>query len=84
MSATGVTPNTLHPAGVRTSLETEDPAVSDAGRRHIDSYRVRSRLKEVTGAYFANGKPTRSPQTQLRRDRRLWRVSADLADPGAR
>jgi retinol dehydrogenase 14 len=96
LQATSVTANALHPGVVSTSFGAEDPggvqrllvpfmrpfmkapAQGAATSIHLASA---PDLEQVTGRYFANGKPKRSSKRSYDEAAaaRLWQVSADLA-----
>ncbi|MEU4234507.1 SDR family oxidoreductase [Nonomuraea sp. NPDC026600] len=95
LRATSVTANALHPGMVNTSWGAEDPALfqrlvvpfirpfmKTPARGAATSIHVASapELEQVTGRYFANGKPKRSSQRSYDEAAaaRLWQVSADL------
>ncbi|MBF8191375.1 SDR family oxidoreductase [Nonomuraea sp. K274] len=95
LQATSVTSNALHPGVVSTSFGAEDPgrvqrlfapfmrpfmkapAQGAATSVHLASA---PGLEQVTGGYFANGKPKRSSKCSYDEAAaaRLWQVSADL------
>jgi retinol dehydrogenase 14 len=95
LQATSVTANALHPGVVRTSFGAEDPgrvqrlflpfvrpfmkapAQGAATSIHLASA---PDLEQVTGRYFANGKPRRSSERSYDEAAaaRLWQVSATL------
>ena len=95
LQATSVTANALHPGVVSTSFGAEDPggvqrllvpfmrpfmkapAQGAATSIHLVSA---PDLEQVTGRYFANGKPKRSSKRSYDEAAaaRLWQVSADL------
>lgn len=90
-----VTANTLHPGVVRTSFGAEDPGriqrfiipvvrpfMKSPTRGAATSIHVSSSpdLSQVTGCYFAKGRPERSSTASYDQAdaARLWRVSAEL------
>lgn len=96
LQATLVTANALHPGVVRTSFGAEDPGgvqrlfipfvrpfMKAPGRGAATSIHLVSapELEQVTGRYFAGGKPRRSSGRSYDQATaaRLWQVSADLA-----
>ncbi|MFC5828261.1 SDR family oxidoreductase [Nonomuraea insulae] len=96
LRATSVTANALHPGVVSTSFGAEDPAgvqrllvpflrpfmkVPAQGAATSVHLASAPDLKEVTGGYFAGGKPRRSSKRSHDQAAaaRLWHVSADLA-----
>jgi retinol dehydrogenase-14 len=95
LPATSVTANALHPGVVRTSFGAEDPGrvqrlftpfmrpfMKTPAQGAATSIHVASApdLEQVTGRYFANGKPKRSSKRSHDEAAaaRLWQVSADL------
>jgi NAD(P)-dependent dehydrogenase (short-subunit alcohol dehydrogenase family) len=95
LQATSVTANALHPGVVRTSFGAEDPAgvqrlftpfmrpfMKAPARGAATSIHLASapELEQVTGRYFAGGKPRRSSKRSYDQAAaaRLWQVSADL------
>jgi retinol dehydrogenase-14 len=92
---TGVTSNALHPGVVRTSFGADDPAgvqrfvvpllrplMKSPARGAATSIHLATapELEGVTGAFFANGRRTRSSKASYDESdaARLWRVSAEL------
>ena len=90
-----VTANALHPGVVSTSFGGEDPAtvqrvfipflrplMKTPAQGAATSIQLASapNLEQVTGRYFANGKPKKSSQRSYDKaaSTRLWQVSADL------
>lgn len=95
LRGTSVTANVLHPGVVRTAFGAEDPGrtqrllvpflrpfMKSPARGAATSVHVASAadLEDVTGRYFANGKPRRSGKSSYDEATaaRLWHVSADL------
>ena len=95
LQGTGVTANALHPGVVRTSFGAEDPGMvqrllvpfirgfmKTPAQGAATSIRLASApdLDEVTGQYFADGKPRQSSKASYDQGvgARLWQVSADL------
>jgi NAD(P)-dependent dehydrogenase (short-subunit alcohol dehydrogenase family) len=95
LRATSVTANALHPGVVRTSFGAEDPGgvqrlftpvmrpfMKSPARGAATSIHLASAadLEQVTGRYFANGKPRRSSERSYDEAAaaRLWQASADL------
>jgi NAD(P)-dependent dehydrogenase (short-subunit alcohol dehydrogenase family) len=95
LQGTGVTSNALHPGVVRTSFGSDDPAgiqkfivplirpfMKTPARGAATSIHLATapELEAVTGAFFINGKRTRSSTASYDESAaaRLWRVSADL------
>jgi NAD(P)-dependent dehydrogenase (short-subunit alcohol dehydrogenase family) len=95
LRATAVTANALHPGVTRTSFGAEDPGgvqrrlvpfvrpfMKAPAQGAATSIRLASApyLEQVTGRYFANGKPTRSAKRSYDEAAaaRLWQVSAEL------
>ena len=92
-----MTANALHPGVVNTSFGSEDPAsvqrifvpflrplMKTPAQGAATSIRLASApdLEQVTGRFFANGKPKKSSKASYDQDdaARLWQVSADLVD----
>lgn len=90
-----VTANALHPGVVSTSFGAEDPAsvqrifipflrplMKTPAQGAATSIRLASapELEQVTGRFFADGKPKKSSKASYDQDAaaRLWQVSADL------
>jgi retinol dehydrogenase-14 len=95
LPASAVTANALHPGVVRTSFGAEDPSgvqrvlvpllrpfMKAPGQGAATSIHLACapELRQVTGRYFANSKPTRSSKHSYDQAvaARLWQVSADL------
>ena len=95
LRGTGVTSNALHPGVVRTSFGADDPAgvqrfvvpllrplMKSPARGAATSIHLATapELEGVTGAFFANGRRTRSSKASYDESdaARLWRVSAEL------
>jgi retinol dehydrogenase 14 len=95
LRGTGVTSNALHPGVVRTSFGADDPAgiqkfvvpllrplMKSPERGAATSIQLATapELEGVTGAFFANGRRTRSSKASYDEGdaTRLWRVSAEL------
>jgi retinol dehydrogenase 14 len=95
LRGTGVTSNALHPGVVRTSFGADDPAgiqkfvvpllrplMKSPERGAATSIQLATApgLEGVTGAFFANGRRTRSSKASYDEvdATRLWRVSAEL------
>jgi retinol dehydrogenase 14 len=95
LRGTGVTSNALHPGVVRTSFGADDPAgiqkfvvpllrplMKSPERGAATSIQLATapELEGVTGAFFANGRRTRSSKASHDEGdaTRLWRVSAEL------
>jgi retinol dehydrogenase 14 len=95
LKGTGVTSNALHPGVVRTSFGADDPAgiqkfvvpllrplMKSPERGAATSIQLATApgLEGVTGAFFANGRRTRSSKASYDEGdaTRLWRVSAEL------
>ncbi len=94
-AVTSITANALHPGVVSTSFGAEDPAgiqrlivpfmrpfMKTPAQGAATSIHLASApdLKQVTGRFFANSKPTRSSERSYDESSaaRLWQVSADL------
>jgi NAD(P)-dependent dehydrogenase (short-subunit alcohol dehydrogenase family) len=97
LQSTSVTANALHPGVVNTSFGGEDPGtvqrllvpfirplMKTPAQGAATSVQVASSpdLRQVTGVYFAKGKPKRSSRRSHDEATaaRLWQVSADLVD----
>jgi NAD(P)-dependent dehydrogenase (short-subunit alcohol dehydrogenase family) len=95
LESTGITANALHPGLVSTSFGAEDPGqaqrllvpllrpfMMSPARGAADSIRLASapELDDITGGYFAGGKPKRSAEASYDEAvaARLWTVSTDL------
>lgn len=95
LAGSAVTANALHPGVVRTSFGAEDPGrmqrlfapvmlplFSSPAQGAATSVRLASaaEFEQVTGGYFAKGKPTRSAAHSYDEvvAARLWRVSSEL------
>ena len=95
LRGTGVTSNALHPGVVRTSFGADDPAgvqrfvvpllrplMKSPARGAATSIHLATapELEGVTGAFFANGRRTRSSKASYDESdaARLWRLSAEL------
>jgi NAD(P)-dependent dehydrogenase (short-subunit alcohol dehydrogenase family) len=94
-AATTLTANALHPGVVNTSFGAEDPGLvqralvpfirpflKSPAQGAVTSIRLASdpALRQVSGCYFANGRPAESSPASHDRAAatRLWRESADL------
>jgi NAD(P)-dependent dehydrogenase (short-subunit alcohol dehydrogenase family) len=99
LAGSGITANALHPGVVRTSFGADDPGaiqrwlvpfmrpfMRTPAQGATTSIHLASspELAQVSGGYFANGRPKRSSTASYDEAvaARLWRVSADLVGLG--